>query len=265
MTITADADLVRTGTTTYQASLSSTWASMIGIHGGYAAAITAEAIIQTVDPDRTLRSLDTQFIRPPNPGRLDITVEIVNSGRTTTFARATAVQNDKPVLTTTAVAGTDRGGLHFDELPRPLNAASPPLPDTTRFTGPEPGLHFEQLDFRLEPGLTIFGHHDQARVAGWLRPLDPSHLITIPWLICAADFMPPSMVFRTDRPVQAASIDFTVQILQDPTTLVPPGAYIYLETRAAISTDGYTVEDGTLWSPLGAILATSRQLRLAGV
>jgi acyl-CoA thioesterase len=265
MTMITDADLAQTGANAYQASLSSTWASMIGIHGGYVAAITAEAIAQTLDPDRTLRSLDTQFIRPPKPGRLDVTVEIINSGRTTTFARATAVQNDKPVLTTTAVAGTDRDGLHFDELLRPANAATQPPPTTPRFTGPEPGLHFEQLDFRLEPGLTIFGSHHKARVAGWLRPLEPSTPVTIPWLICAADFMPPSMVFRTDKPVQAASIDFTVQILQHPTTLVPQGAYIYLETQATVSTQGYTVEDGTLWAPDGTILATSRQLRLAGV
>jgi len=262
----ADTELRAVDAGRYVATLAPTWTSMVGIHGGYVAAITAQAILTTVDDDRTLRSLNVQFVRPPSAGDIAIDVDVVNSGRSMTFARATVHQRHSTVLVASAVAGSSRGGLEFDELPRPPHAGRAVPDDAERFTGPNPGQHLEQLEFRLEPGLTLFGANDVARVAGWIRPLDIDERVTIPWLVCAADFMPPSMVFRTDRPVKAASVDFSIQLLcHDPAAAVAPGEYVYGEMRSSISAEGFAVEDGTFWSPAGRLLATSRQLRLAGV
>lgn len=76
--------------------------------------------------------------------------------------------------------------------------------------------------------------------------------------------MPPS-VFRTDRPVQAATIDVAVQLIcSKPGDAVEPGGHIYADISWAISAEGFSVEDGTFWAPTGQLLATSRQVRLAG-
>ncbi len=73
------------------------------------------------------------------------------------------------------------------------------------------------------------------------------------------------MVFRTDRAVQAATIDMAVQLVRSqPSALVPPGTFVYAESTCAISAEGYSVEDATFWSPDAQLLATSRQVRLAG-
>jgi len=262
----ADAELRAVDSGRYVATLAPAWTSMVGIHGGYVAAIAAQAIVTTVDEDRSLRSLNVQFVRPPNAGQIAIDVDVVNVGRSMTFARATVLQEGNPVLVAAAVAGSPRGGLEFDDLPRAAHVGRAVPGDAERFTGPNPGQHFEQLELRLEPGLTLFGGNDVARVAGWIRPLDIDERVTNPWLVCAADFMPPSMVFRTDRPVNAASVDFSIQLLcRDPAAAISPGEYIYAEMRSSISADGLSVEDGTLWSPAGQLLATSRQLRLAGI
>jgi acyl-CoA thioesterase len=262
----ADAELRTVEADRYVATLAPTWTSMVGIHGGYVAAIAAQAILMTVDDHRSLRSLDVQFVRPPAAGEIAIDVDVVNAGRSTTFARATVYQKQRPVLLAAAVAGRARDGLEFDELPRPIHVGRGIPDNAERFTGPNPGHHFEQLEFRIEPGLRVFGGNPAARVAGWIRPLNIDEHITIPWLVCAADFMPPSMVFRTDRPVKAASVDFCVHLLcSDPAAAVSPGEYIYGEMRSSISAEGFSVEDGTFWSATGQLLATSRQLRLAGV
>jgi acyl-CoA thioesterase len=262
----ADTELRAVEADRYVATLTPKWTSMLGIHGGYLAAIAARAILTAVDEDRSLRGLDVQFVRPPAAGEIVIDVDVVNAGRSMTFARATVHQEHKLVLAAAAVAGSPRGGLEFDELPRPLNVGRGAPGNAERFTAPNPGQHFEQLEFRIEPELSLFGGSPVARVAGWMRPLDIDELVTIPWLVCAADFMPPSMVFRTDRPVKAASVDFCVQLLcSDPAVAVAPGEYIYGEMRSSISAEGFSVEDGTFWSPAGQLLATSRQLRLAGV
>ena len=224
---------------------------MLDIHGGYVAAITARAIELAIDdPARTLRSFTVQFIRPAHAGDVTIAIDITRTGRSVSFLRAVVAQDERPVLTAAAVLGTSRDGLAFAELPTPPGALSGPPSDAERFTGSEPGFHFEQLDFRLEPGLSIFGNHDRAHVSGWLAPLDPTETITLPWLICATDFMPPSMVFRTDRPVQAATVDMAVQLLcNNPSDLLKPGEHLYADVNCSISADGFSVEDGTFWAP----------------
>jgi acyl-CoA thioesterase len=266
MTFIDDAQLSVIDSSTYVATLAATWRSMLDIHGGYVAAITARAIELAIDdPARALRSFTVQFIRPAHAGDVTIAIDITKTGRSATFLRAVVAQDERPVLTAAAVLGNSRAGLAFAEIPTPPGALNGPPPDAERFTGPEPGLHFEQLDLRLEPGLSIFGNHDRAHVSGWLAPLDPTETITLPWLICATDFMPPSMVFRTDRPVQAATVDMAVQLLcSNPTDILRPGDRIYADVNCSISADGFSVEDGTFWAPSGHLLATSRQVRLAG-
>lgn len=266
MTYIDDARITALDASRYRATLSPSWRSMLDIHGGYVAAMAARAIELSLDDDsRPLRSYNAQFLRPAHPGDVTIHIDTVRSGRTAAFLRATVTQDDRAVMTTTAVAGAQRDGLTFSELTPPPAAATPPPPNTQRFIGGEPGLHFEQLELRFEPDLAMFGSHERARVAGWLRPLDRTDTITLPWIICATDFMPPSMVFRTDRAVQAATIDMAVQLVHSqPSTIIPPGAYVYAEAACAISAEGYSVEDATFWAPDAQLLATSRQVRLAG-
>ncbi|MCB1001760.1 MAG: thioesterase family protein [Acidimicrobiales bacterium] len=266
MTYLDDARVTPVDETHYQASLSPAWRSMLDIHGGYVAAIAARAIEMSLDdPTRPLRSYNAQFLRPARAGEITIHIDTVRSGRTAAFVRGTVTQDNRPVLTATAIAGSDKDGLTFTEVPPPAGATNGPPADATRFVGTEPGLHFAQLDLRFEPGLTIFGGHPRARVAGWLRPLDPAEMISLPWMICATDVMPPSMVFRTDRAVQAATIDMAVQLVRSqPSALVPPGTFVYAESICSISAEGYSVEDATFWSPDAQLLATSRQVRLAG-
>lgn len=266
MTYLDDACVTALDDTRYRATLSAGWRSMLDIHGGYVAAIAARAIEASLDdPTRPLRSFNAQFLRPAHPGDVTIHIDTVRSGRTAAFLRATVTQDDRPVLTATAIAGAHKDGLTFSELTPPPGATIAPPPDARRFTGDEPGHHFEQLELRFEPGLTIFGAHGRARVAGWLRSLDPTDTITLPWLICATDFMPPSMVFRTDHAVQAATIDMAVQLVRSqPSTIVSPGSYIYAEAICSTAAEGYSIEDATFWTHHGQLLATSRQVRLAG-
>jgi acyl-CoA thioesterase len=258
--------LTAVGATTFSASLAPAWRSMLDIHGGYVAAVAARAIELAVDdPLRALRSFTAQFIRPAHAGPVTIDVHFSKTGRSASFVTAHVTQDERPVVTATAIAATRRGGLEFAEIVPPANALVAPSADAERFVGPDPDSHFAQLDLRLAPGLTMFGAHGRAYVAGWIRPLDRDESITVPWIVCASDFMPPSMVFRTERPVQAATIDMAVQLTtSDLAEAVGPGGHVYAELNCAISAEGFSVEDGAFWSGSGQLLATARQVRLAG-
>jgi hypothetical protein len=45
---------------------------------------------------------------------------------------------------------------------------------------------------------------------------------------------------------------------------VPAGDHVYLSCRSPLSSDGFVVEDATMWAPDGSVLAVARQTRLAG-
>jgi acyl-CoA thioesterase len=261
-----DANVTALDPTTYTATLAPEWRSMLDIHGGYVAAIAARAIeLALDDPERALRSHTTQFIRPAHAGPITIHLDRTHTGRTTAFVRLLVTQDNRPILQSTAIAATNRPGLQFNELTVPPAATTPPPRDAERFVGPEPGLHFAQLDVRFKPGLRLFGAHPRAHVAGWISPIDPTEAITLPWLICAADVMPPSMNFRTDQAVQAATINMDVQLTNPtPAAALAAGQPLYADINCAVSADGYCTEDAAFWAPNGQLLATARQVRLAG-
>ena len=45
---------------------------------------------------------------------------------------------------------------------------------------------------------------------------------------------------------------------------LPPGEHVYLSCRSPLSSEGFAVEDATMWGPDGRVLAVARQTRLAG-
>ena len=71
------------------------WGAPPGPNGGYLAAILTRALEQVVAPagDRQLRTLATHYLRPSQPGPVEVAVEIVRA----VFVRApVAVVIDRP-------------------------------------------------------------------------------------------------------------------------------------------------------------------------
>jgi acyl-CoA thioesterase len=249
------------------ADLSSRWSSLVGIHGGYVAAIAARAIGEAIgDPSRPLRTLSAQFLRSPKPGPVEVEVTIERHGHSLTFASARVTQAGRTVVlvrSTSARAGGAAGeALVFDHhraRPRP---AVPPEGWQPFGTG---GLvrHFEEFEVVMDPDVAPFSGGGAAWLAAWIRPLR-DEAIDDAWLVAACDVLPPATFSRTTGPTRAATLDYTVHLtVAAPAELVPPGGWVYLDCRAPLAADGMAVEDGALWGPDGTVLAVSRQTRLA--
>ena len=99
-------------------------------------------------------------------------------------------------------------------------------------------------------------------VAAWLRPLD-GEPIDAAWLVAMCDMLPPAVFSRTSGPVKAATIEYVVHLATGEPAL-PAGDHVYLSCRSPLSSDGFAVEDATMWGPDGRVLAVARQTRLAG-
>lgn len=263
--------VTRLATDRFAADLSPAWASLVGIHGGYCAAIATRAISTAVgDSSRAVRSVSTQFVSAPKPGAATIDVTLERAGRTATFARARLTQDGALRLLMSAVFASDRPGAGYDDRPRPAGVPATPPDGLGRIAPPPEALrpdrvsHFDNSELVLDPETVPFASQGRSRLAGWLRPLD-GEPVSAEWMVCAMDFFPPAVFSRLDRPVPAATVDFTVHLLvSDLAAAVPAGAHVYAEMESTASAGGYTVESGRMWAPDGTTVATSHQFRLAG-
>jgi acyl-CoA thioesterase len=260
MSFATDTAVERMGPGFYRAWLHERWSSLLGIHGGYTAAVVARAIEAAVaDPSRPLRTIAVQFAVSPRPGPVEIEVVIERSGRSMTTSSARLRQGDDVVLVAHAVSASPRPGLIYDEHLRPCDADPGSAP---AFVPNPPVGHFANVEVRLDPEIAIFSGRNEAVMAAWLRPLDGEPIDTA-WVVAMCEVLPPAVFSRTTGPVNAASLEFVVH-LGTGTLRVDPNAYVYLSCRSPFAAEGFAVEDGIMWGPDGTVLALSRQTRLAG-
>ena len=260
MTFAEDIAIARTGPGSFTAELREHWSSLVGIHGGYTAAIVVNAMTAAVDdPSRALRSFATQFVSIPRPGAAEIDVTVERTGKSMTTTTARLSQQGQVLQVAHAASSTARPGLVYDDH---IRIREPHPGETPRFLSPNGVGHFQNADVRLDPEVVPFAGADASWVAGWLRSLD-GEPIDAAWVVAMCDLLPPAVFSRTTGPVKAASIEYVVHLASAEPT-VRPGEFVYLSCRSPLSNEGFAVEDATMWAPDGRVIAVARQTRLAG-
>jgi acyl-CoA thioesterase len=260
MSFASDTAVVDVGPGRFTAELHERWSSLVGIHGGYTAAIVVNAMtVAADDPSRTLRSFAAQFAAVPRPGPVLVEVNVERVGRSMTTTSARLLQEGQVLQVAHAVSSKPRPGLSYDEYVRPRVSEPGEAP---RFAPPGGVDHFRNVDVRLDPDVVPFGGGEEAWVAAWLRPLDGDP-IDAAWLVAMCDILPPAVFTRTSSPVKAATIEYVVHLATGQ-PCVPSGSHLYLSCRSPLSREGFAVEDATMWAPDGSTLAVARQTRLAG-
>lgn len=260
MTFAADTAVQRLGGGAYTAVLQDHWSSLLGVHGGYAAAVVARAVeAEVADPGRPLRSIAVQFASSPRPGPAELDVLVERTGRSLTTCTARLRQGDDVRLVAHTVSAPTRPGLAYDERVRPRSAD----PGRAPVFVPEPPVpHFANAEVRLDPDTAPFTGQDASVMAAWLRPLD-GDVVDAAWVVAMCEVLPPAVFSRTAGPVNAASLEFVVHLATGAPHL-EPGTYAYLSCRSPFAAEGFAVEEGTLWAADGSVLAVSHQTRLAG-
>jgi acyl-CoA thioesterase len=260
MSFSDDTVVTRVEPGAFTAELQERWSSLVGIHGGYTAAIVTNAMTAAVDdPSRAVRSFATQFASVPRPGPVDIEVTVERTGNSMTTTSARLLQEGRVLQVAHAASSTVRPGLAYDDHVRPRDADPG---DTPRFASPGGVGHFRNVDVRLDPAAVPFGGGDEAWVAPWIRPLE-DEAIDAAWVVAMCDLLPPAVFSRATGPVKAASIEYVVHLATGEPAL-PRGEYVYLSCRSPLSYEGFAVEDATMWAPDGRVLAVARQTRLGG-
>lgn len=253
------------GPTTFRATVDEAWSSLQGAHGGIVAALATRASERVVSelgagPTTTVRSATFGYVRGTAIGDLDVDVDVVRQGRTMVATHVRVLQDGRPTTLARLHHSTPWEGLAYSDAPEPPGWVDDAVP----LRLPDGPNHLRNTDTVLHPDTTVFAGRDRSEWLAWSRPLHGGTVDTA-WLTMFGDFFPPAVFVRSAEPRRAVTIEYSIQVHD------AAGAWTLADDErlaarmhAFHSSDGFAVEDGWIWQPDGALLATTRQTRLAG-
>ena len=239
----------------YSIVLDSKWSSLRGMHGGYLVAIAIAAAGEVVG-DRPIRTVTTSFLRPAFAKPATVSVDVVRVGRSTTNLAVSIAQSAKLVQISQVTAADGGESTTWDTAAK-LDLV--PFEQCVPIEPPEGIGHFAHGVARLDPADLPFSLGPRARVAGYMRPIEPRP-IDASWLGMALDWFPPAPFSRIDPPAGGISINYTIHVHR---TLDALGDDEWLGSlfAADISAGGIALEKGSITDPAGRILAESFHTR----
>ncbi|MDO8211791.1 acyl-CoA thioesterase II [Conexibacter sp. CPCC 206217] len=259
------------------------WAAPTAANGGYLAAIVVRAILAHADPlgERRLRSLTIHYLRPAGAGPLELTVELVRTGRRISNVRVSAIQDGREVLSALAALAVPALPAAGTWLPDPPVVAPAPPREAPRIPAHEwrrdDSAHWLQVHeaapaishrVQLAPrfgGAPFSGrqpeHGEPAQAGGWITLPQP-HAVDAAYVALCADVWWPPGFEPLDRPAVAPTIDLTIHFRADIPPAGLPDQAVLGWYRSSAAQDGLVEEDGLLFLGDGTLLAHSRQLAI---
>jgi acyl-CoA thioesterase len=238
------------------------WWSAQGVHGGHLAGLALGAMRTGLTRDQPARSLTARFLAPAGERPIDFDVAVHRDGAGSSVTSCTALQGNRTVLIGSALFGVSRPGpLHDGQLPPRV---------------PEPQL-CEPIE--LPPALAAFAQHLRLRAATAARPLaagDRPELVM--WLrfedgraldaesvVLLTDALPPALYAVWDTPRLVPSADLTVHfgdaLDEGPVGGGADDGWALVRIRTEHAGSSWAVDDSTVWSADGRLLALARQAR----
>ena len=239
----------------FAVDLDAGWSSLVGIHGGYLSALTVKGAEAVAGLDRTVRTVTTSFLRTGQPGPATVSVRTIRSGRSVSTVSADVVQDGRILVSSRLTLLTERSGVEW-ATPGTLDVL--PLDECVRIDSTVG--HFDQADGRIDPRRLPFTNGAQAKVSGYIRPLE-ARLIDAAWLTMASDWFPPPAFVRLAPPTGGVSIDLTTHVHR-PGLLLVEGEWLVAEFAIDNSTGGLAVEHGRIIRRDGTVVVESFQTRL---
>lgn len=238
----------------FDVELSERWLSLVGVHGGYLAAIAAAGAEREV-LDRRVRTVTTSFLHSGRPGPARVAVRELRHGRSITTLVADVVQGGRTITTTRLTLVADRRGIEWS-APNPI--VLPPPEACIPLEPPNPLAHFDHAVALIDPSSLPFSGGTDAVVRGYLRPVE-TRPIDAAWLAMASDWFPPPAFVRVAPPIGGISIDLTTHVHRELPVL--EDEWLAASFEVVTSAGGLATEHGRIATIDGTLLAESFQTR----
>jgi len=243
----------RVGENLFRGELFEGWRIGAVPNGGYVMAIAGRAL-RAVLPHQDPLTVSAYYLTPTVLGPIDLQVELLGSGRSTSFAEVRMTQAGQlKVKVTAAYTDLDKlSGETWSAIDRPHYSAWDECA-----AAPQTGIEFRQrAELRLVSGKEVFSErksNGSGEFGGWVRHRDGSDPDVISLLMFADAFPPP--ILTVFGPVGwVPTLELTVQVRAHP---APGPLQVRLCTRHL--TRGVLEEDGEYWDSAGQLVALSRQ------
>ena len=243
----------RVGENHYRGELHEGWRVGAVPNGGYVMAIAGRALREVL-PHKDPLTVNAFYLAPTALGPIDCHMEVLGSGRSTSFAEVRMVQAGQLRVKVTA-AYSDLGrlsGENWSALERPQY---PPW-DECQPSG-DKGVEFRQrAELRLVAGQEVFSERQpngSGEFRGWVSHRDGTDPDVLS-LLMFADASPPPVLTVFGPVGWVPTVELTVQVRAHPA----PGP-LQFRTCCRHLTEGIVEEDGEFWDSAGRLVALSRQ------
>ena len=231
-------------------------------HGGYLLRLVAEAALTPEHPDPL--AVTATYVRSPEPGQVDLEVEVLRTGRRVATTRVRLEQGGQAVVEAVVTSGTLAA-------PEPFwtDAVLPdlaPLDDCLRAPADRADRvtvgHLEHVELRLDPSSFAVpvgtpgagpGGATAAEARGWMRRDDGDGPSPVDLLVFA-DALPP-VTFGLGLTGWVPTVELTVYL-----RALPAPGWVRGVQRARLLQGGWLDEDVELWDASGRLVCQARQL-----
>ena len=253
-------DLQPAGENTWTGEVDPNYRGFGSQFGGWTGAALLKGAMAEPEANGEPLSLSVLFTDAIGEGPFRISTRLLRSGARLQFWRSELSQNGKVCAHAQATFGVRRETTRFTDAVMP----NPPPPDTPglgTFVPPSGfGAQYENrwttpgpLDPNLDPTKPASSLVWQRDRPG--RPLD------VLMLAAMADLAPPRVMWKRKRPIMSSTVSMTTHFHGTPEEIAAVGnRFILSEVHCRRCEGGYFDHELKLWSPDGALLATSEQV-----
>jgi len=256
----AVSSLTPVGEGRFSGEISAAWTIADKPNGGYLLAMLGRAAV-AMTPQPHVLTASASYIRSPEPGPVEIEVDVLRAGRNTSQVHARMLQDGQrtveALVVTSTVPGADSKPYWTGGLPELWPNG---YGDSVRLPGRSPSgfrvTMAEHVDVRIDPETLGFATGQPAgrgELRGWLalpddEPFDPFSLVF------AVDAFPPG-TFDIEMSGWAPTLELTVYVRALPV----PGPVRVLQRAQSI--DGERFDEACfIWDSSGRLVAQGTQL-----
>ncbi|WP_165989139.1 thioesterase family protein [Streptomyces sp. YIM 98790] len=237
------------------ADLDPSWRSWDGLHGGYLVARLAARAREALPRPLPLRALHANLLGAVREPRAEIGVELLRTGRSVTTARADLTTGGRTAVTATATFGPGGPGRPWPGRPLP---GVPDADSRPAFRGAVVDFA-DHIDIRPADDRLPLSGGEEPELTAWMRLRTPPADATEAALILL-DAPPPALYGILREPLAIPTVEFAAH-LTDAVADAAPGAWMLTRIRTEHAAAGWCVDNCTLWTADGTLLATGRQTR----
>ena len=242
----------------FSAELTPRWNVGDKPNGGYLLATALRAAGEHLPLPHPFTST-AHYLRPANPGTVNVEVDTVRAGRSLATADVRMFQGDGEIMRVLTAFGdlaTATGPAHLAAGPPDLPPLEQCLQGKAKIPGGGAVALAERFELALHPDTLGWARGKptgEANVGGWLRFADGREIDPLA-LTLIADAMPPP-VFDLGAQGWVPTIELTVHV-----RALPAPGWLRLWATTRFVQGGYLEEDVEIWDAEDQLVAQSRQL-----